>query len=172
MEHFVRPPIEVVCYTAGLLDGEGSIFHVVGKNRFGFSISQSSKNNGEDLCGWLKEQWGGIGYVHGQRRQWKGQERIQWHWIVAAAYEVQHGLGVTLPYLRVKRDAAERALAYIQQRLGDGVRYRWTAGENDYLRQHWEDHNDDIARAINRTPASIQHQRTVFGLASGSRSAF
>ena len=168
MEHFVRPPIEVICYTAGLLDGEGTIFKVIADNRFGFSISQSAKNNGENLCHWLKEQWGGIGNIHGQTRYWKGRAQIQWQWQINAAYEVQHGLRHMLPYLRVKRDGAERALAYIQQRLDDGTRYLWTPGENDYLREHWRESDHVIAQVINRTPTAIRHQRRVLGIAGDS----
>ena len=172
MEHFVRPPIEVVCYTAGLLDGEGTVFKVSAKNRFGFSLSQGSKNNGEDLCRWLKEQWGGIGNVNPQTRQWKGREQIQWHWQVNAAHEVQHGLGAMLPYLRVKRAAAERARAHIQQRLADGVRSVWTSGEIAYLREHWEESTEALAIAIDRTPDAIREQRRVLGLGHGARGTF
>ena len=171
MEHFVRPPIEIICYTAGLLDGEGSIFHVVGKNRFGYSLSQGEKNDGETLCRWLKEQWG-IGRVHPQQSNDFGRTHLQWHWIVNAAYEVQHGLGAMLPYLRVKRDAAERALAYIQQRLDDGVRSLWTPGEIAYLREHWEESTEALAIAIDRTPDAIREQRRVLGLGHGARGTF
>jgi len=164
MEHFVRPPIEVICYTAGLLDGEGSVFKVSSKNRFGFSLSQSIKNNGEDLCLWLREQWG-IGGVSPQTKEWPDKPpHIQWHWIVNAAYEVQHGLSAMLPYLRVKRERAELALAHFEERQAAGVRFFWTPGENAYLREHWREHNNDISRVIGRTPAAIARQRTNLGL--------
>ena len=163
MEHFVRPPIEVICYTAGLLDGEGSVFRVHGANRFGFSRSQSPKNNGEQLCRWLSEQWG-IGNVNPQTKRWGEQEHVQWHWTVNAAHEVQHGLGLMLPYLRVKREAAERALAHIQQRLADGVRFLWTPGEIAYLREHYDESDSSIGRVIKRSTNAIAAQRIVLGL--------
>ncbi len=169
MEHFVRPPIEVICYTAGLLDGEGSVFKVVSHNRFGFSLSQSEKNSGEQLCRWLAEQWGGIGHINGQTKRWNGRDHLQWHWTVNAAYEVQHGLGLMLPYLRVKRDSAERALAHIQQRLATGIRFIWTPGEIAYLREHWRESDRAIGRVINRTSDAVRHQRIVFGIPCGAR---
>ena len=169
MEHFVRPPIEVICYTAGLLDGEGSVFKVVSHNRFGFSLSQSEKNSGEQLCRWLAEQWGGIGHINGQTKRWNGRDHLQWHWTVNAAYEVQHGLGLMLPYLRVKRDSAERALAHIQQRLATGIRFIWTPGEIAYLREHYDESDSSIGRVIKRSTNAIAAQRIVLGLPRGAR---
>lgn len=50
MELFNKPTIEIICYTAGLFDGEGSIYYIKEDNRFGSTIAQAVSNNGEDLA--------------------------------------------------------------------------------------------------------------------------
>jgi hypothetical protein len=162
MEHYRPPAIEIICYTAGILDGEGSIYLVQEDNRFGFSISQSHKNDGEALCRWLCEQWG-CGNITVQTRGWNA-DNPQWHWSVAAAYQVQHILQCLLPYLRVKRRAAERALAHIDQRIASGVRFFLSAGEDQYIIDHSQESNGAIATALKRSRTAIREARERLGL--------
>ena len=162
MQHFNTPDVAIVAYTAGLLDGEGSIWAV--ENRFHTCITQSEGNDGEQLCRWLREQWG-IGSVNCQRKVRDARWWPMWSWNVAAGREVIHYLNAVLPYLRVKQRSAEQALAKLEKYcLTANRRFRWSAGEIEYLRANGHLTDTEIARALKRSRASVRDNREALGL--------
>jgi hypothetical protein len=162
MELFDRPSMEVVCYTAGLFDGEGSIWIQAQGNRYLCSISQGEVNDGESLCLWLQSSWG-FGRVNCQRKHWskRGEEHNQWHWNVNRARRVRFLLSTLLPYLHVKREAALRALAVVPP----DARYRWEPSEDRFIEANWgilsEGH---ISSLLSRTITAIRHRARLLGL--------
>lgn len=162
LELFPTPEIGIVGYTAGLIDGEGSIWWASGPNRFQLSIAQSEVNDGEQLVRWLAAEWQ-IGTVNKQLKQWASHGHYMWHWDVSDARGLQHVLAACLPYLRVKRDKAERCLIWVSQHIRDGARVRWAPGEDSYIRDHWRDEDIDIARVLGRAECGVRHRRRVLG---------
>ncbi len=168
MEHFATPSEGIVGYTAGLIDGEGSIYYLDGSNRFSCSVAQSETNNGEDLVRWLQHQWG-VGRVHCQRKRGSftssvGPSYDCWIWAINTARGLEHVLVTCLPYLRVKRHKAEGAITYTRARVASGSRVTWSPGEDAHLRAHWREHDRDIAAALGRPERSIRHRGRLLGL--------
>lgn len=155
MHHYQRPPIELVCYTAGLLDGEGSIG--IAGNRFNVSISQSEVNGGEALFARLRDEWGGLGSLFQSKpRSEYRQKHAVWIWTLGGVHQVEHVINHTLPYLRVKRGAAERLLKAIEDHHG---RREWSHGEIAFLRENADASSTWIARKLDRSPSGVRHQR-------------
>jgi hypothetical protein len=168
LDLFDRPPEGIVGYTAGLIDGEGSIYFVAGNNRFGCNVAQSAGNDGEELVRWLREQWG-IGTINCQRKASVDGNPPRnrsdcWIWAVNGGRELEWLLATCLPYLRVKRNKAERAVDLVRRRLDAGVRFAWTPGEDRYLSEHWREPDEDLAAAIRRPERSVRHRRRFLGL--------
>lgn len=162
MEWFVSPELAVIAYTAGLMDGEGSVsYHRKSSHcggRFSVSICQSDLNDGRTLCCWLQEEWG-VGRIYQRRLQYGAGPYSMWFWTVCPARDVQHLLSCLLPYLRVKRVAAEAALGDIEQRFAAGHRYHWAKRESEYLLAHWDETDQAVGQAIGRGERAIRHKR-------------
>lgn len=165
MQHYPTPDLWVIGYTAGIIDGEGSISAInsARKSRWRVQTSQADSNNGADLCHWLRDQWG-IGRVYHQA----GLCDVH-IWNVCRINEIEHLLGTCLPYLRVKRQRAQEVLDF----LGDKSEFRrgvWSAGELHYLRTNAGTKRvEDISVAINRSPNSVRAKRVELGLAAPPR---
>ncbi len=105
---------EEKAYIAGFLDGDGSIMAqlVYRKDyRLGYQIRTSvvfyQKTNHEDFLLWLQEQFG-YGYVRSRR------DGVS-EYAVVGFREVSHVLTLLYPFLRLKKELAERVLAIIRQ---------------------------------------------------------
>lgn len=160
LEIYRAPTLEIVCYTAGFFDGEGSIWLQTAGNRYYAGVSQSTSNDGERLMRWLQSEWA-VGTVNAQRKRHRGDEWIQWHWSVNAAREVRFFLGALLPYLHVKRTAAERALLIVPT----DRRTRWSPSEDRFIREQWAIASErDIAMRIERTETGLRHRARKLGL--------
>ena len=168
MDLFDRPSIELTCYTAGLFDGEGSIWVQRQGNRYLCGLSQGEVNDGRTLCEWLRASWG-IGTVNCQRKQWRGKEWAQWHWSINAAQEIRFFLSSLLPYLHVKRDSAIRALAAIPPDL----RAKWAVGEDRFVIASWGSLSEEqIGKALGRSEPSVRHRARRLGLPDKRNSDF
>lgn len=155
MQHYRTPSLEIICYTAGLLDGEGSIG--IAGNRFNVSISQSEGNDGEGLLKGIRDEWFGIGSLFRcEPRYAYRQKHAVWIWTLGGVHQVEHLIQCCLPYLRVKRAAAERLLIAIADHHG---RREWSAGEVAFLINHPEKKRGWIAKHLDRSPSSVAHKR-------------
>jgi hypothetical protein len=157
--HFATPPDRVIGYTAGFVDGEGSIS--LQGNRYQVTVSQSEINDGEAICRWLQETWG-FGIVYGQNKTFRHNYQ-QWMWSIAQARAVEHLLATCLPDLRVKRKKAIQALEWVQRHIAEGRRVHWSTGEDQWLLDHWDQADWQLAEAMGRTAVSIRHRRHRLG---------
>jgi hypothetical protein len=116
-----EPSIEVVAYTAGLIDGEGSVslaihhgVHDVNglPKRSPVLLVQLSMTH-ECTIRWLHEMWG-IGSVIMSYRPKRPNHNIAFSWRVYGE-KAAHLLSRVLPYLRAKRCQAELALLYMER---------------------------------------------------------
>ncbi len=108
--------VEVLAYTAGLLDGEGCI----GINRTCPNEMLTPKyvavtnigNTDYNMILWLQEQYGG--YVYPKTKNHQGCKDV-WGWQVnnRQAYDL---LTAVMPYLRSKRRQAELLITYWEER--------------------------------------------------------
>lgn len=165
MEHFVRPSEGIIGYTAGLLDGEGTIAWSEtpqkgtrgAGGRFVVNITQGVANDGDNLTRWLRDTWQ-LGTTSVQEPEgFSGRRHHQYYWHVGARREVYHLLTTCMPYLRVKRQRAEDCIAYIQTRID--TRTVWTAAEDIFLLDHNDEDPSKLAARLQRTPAAIRHRR-------------
>lgn len=169
---FRRPSEPVIGYTAGIIDGEGSIHFSkqAGRrsHRANVSVSQSEGNNGETLLRSLQADWG-IGTVCRQTKRGFAADPERnwpmWHWSVAALREVEYLLTECLPYLRVKSVRAVEAIAWCRERLASGARVRWAPGEDLFISEYWREHDAWIAEQIGRTEQAVRHRRVELGFA-------
>ncbi|MFF0395173.1 hypothetical protein ACFYSJ_05205 [Streptomyces sp. NPDC005248] len=151
--HFHTPTERVIAYTAGLIDGEGSV--CAQGNRYQINVTQSVVNDGEDLCRWFAKIWG-LGTVYGFD---KNMPNMQWAWHVAQARAVEHVLITCMPDLRVKRRQAVKALAWVQAHIAEGRRLAWTPGEERWLLDHWDAPDAELAASLGRSQHAIRHHR-------------
>jgi hypothetical protein len=107
----VIPCATDLAYLAGIIDGEGTIraFVAGGRNRVLVQVANTS----EDLIHWL-EQFGGKSYwdsCNPKRRRHKPCAA----WRVTRALDCFRLLSALRPYLRIKRAAADKAVACLQE---------------------------------------------------------
>ena len=100
-----------LAYTAGIVDGEGSIGFVRVEQRKRFQLVVSVTNTNEWLIRWLKFSFGGSIYV--ERR--KGKDKDLWFWQVNARKALEF-LKLILPYLKLKRPQAELGIKFTESR--------------------------------------------------------
>src|SRR5882724_3380120 len=109
---------EIIGYIAGLIDGEGCIW-LDFKGRFQLNVSQSENNKGEQLCKWIKRTLR-RGKCYPTKKNWRGRKWIQWSWQANRVRDVKFVLETCLPLLRVKRNAALRAIKGVEEFLNAG----------------------------------------------------
>lgn len=131
-------PIELVCYTAGLLDGDGYItWSREGRSKRGkgnpfMGITQSSVNDGQVLLQQIRDEWG-MGVVYTQRRVTNlGIDSTMYNWMVSGRMAVTDVLSELEPHLRVKSQKAAETLQRIRD-IGIWHQY-WSAAEDEFLR--------------------------------------
>jgi hypothetical protein len=94
-----------LAYIAGLMDGEGCL--TTQNDSFRLQIAMTD----EPVIRWLSEIGGTVSLrkIYGNRKQC-------WRWLVMAQSEVHQLLSALLPFLRVKKNLARRALEHIEHR--------------------------------------------------------
>jgi hypothetical protein len=107
----VANSIEVIAYSAGLMDGEGTI-HIGGRGRdYGIQVVAVNTNYG--VLEWLRAHWGGSIYeLTGNVRSHHDWSRC-WQWSLNNRADQQGFLIAVTPYLIIKRRAADLALAFL-----------------------------------------------------------
>lgn len=164
MQFRTPPPIEVIAYTAGIIDGEGYI-GAPGADNFRVSVSQAEKNNGEQLCEWLRDQWkmGLILTVH--RLTNLGIQSQMWVWQVGARRDVRYLLELTSPFLIIKRERAGDVVSLINSHIDDEQRWtNWTQAEDEYLTTNTLQPSKDIAAVLGRSHYAVKERRRKLGL--------
>ena len=106
-----RVQIAIDAYTAGIIDGEGSIImsRSSTKNKYGvfpyWTLKMQVVSCDEELVIWLKEQWGGA-YNRYARRGINHRPAYRW---TVVGDNMRAVLVATLPYLLLKKEKAEWA---------------------------------------------------------------
>ena len=112
--------IEQLAYTAGIVDGEGSVFITRHKNQryklgYNFEMKVSVVNTNEWLTLWLESQYGGWSYP---KKQVKGNKPT-YEWIISGPNAAEF-LEEILPYLHLKKPQAEIAINFQRKRHHGG----------------------------------------------------
>ena len=113
-----RHSSNTLAYTAGIMDGEGSISLIRKKtikiNRSGqtLALQISVVNTNEWLCNWLHFQFGGSVGIHALGTE-KHKRSFRWQITNRKAYSF---LTLILPYLQMKHPQAELALQFQRRR--------------------------------------------------------
>lgn len=99
---------------AGVFDGEGNIHIHLHTNKSG-KVSHSIRIGiGSTDILWLRnlrEEWGSVGSIGVMKRSRPSHHKPAENWSVSGK-EAQHILREILPYLRIKKERAELALAF------------------------------------------------------------
>lgn len=98
----------ILAYTAGILDGEGSIVNRHRPNAMRPTSFVSVVNTDRGLIDFLLSEFGGS--VHERTIQHLGKKPI-FDWHITRTRDVLAFLEALLPYLRIKRDKAVEAIA-------------------------------------------------------------
>ena len=115
-------------YAAGFLDGEGTIYILLHKPGNGkaprspsYILTITLSQTQEGVLGWLKERWGGS-VSSEPLRKW-GRRPI-WAWRVSSR-KAASLLTECLPYLQIKKRAAEIAIEFQAGKRPHGGAARW-----------------------------------------------
>lgn len=107
------PNKEVLAYTAGFLDGEGSIQINPSKNRKGgakyWCLTIQISSCVPEVLESLRKDWGNIGSITFWQPKNSPKRRIAYNWRIYSK-ECEIFLPPLLPYLRIKKAQAEVAL--------------------------------------------------------------
>lgn len=100
-----------LAYTAGIMDGEGSIGiarHNSSTARRGYTLELCVQVTSSDewLCQWLR-----FGYGGSLSHSSNSHGNPMWHWIIVARQAAVF-LRLVLPYLKLKRPQAEVAISF------------------------------------------------------------
>jgi len=114
-----KKTIEILSYTAGIIDGEGSICigrHKSKTNRSGYQIDLRVvvSNTNEWLCNWLQFQFDGS--VHLSHRRSSPKQKPAYQWCVASK-KAYLFLEQVSPYLQLKRQQAELAMTFQKRKF-------------------------------------------------------
>ena len=113
-------------YAAGIVDGEGSIgINSTPKHTW---LVISVANSDPRVCVWLADRYGGKVHQDKQRIRNGKSTRIMYHWQAGAATSGKF-LKVIHPYLVIKKEQADIALAFLMTKGKGGQRVE----PGDYL---------------------------------------
>ena len=115
-----------LAYTAGIIDGEGSIglyLNRCKKQKDFYQMRVTVRNTNEWLVQRLKITYGGYFYPsrYGDKEMAKNW-KPQWQWIIAANKALVF-LKLIYPYLRLKKPQAEVAIRFQEMRRGQGYHF-------------------------------------------------
>jgi len=110
----VRKRIDVVAYTAGILDGEGSIQINPSKRskdsqRY-WALTIQVSSGCEEMLQFLKKEWG-VGSITSWKPKGKKKYRRSYNWRLGSKAS-RELLTSVLPYLQIKHENAELALEF------------------------------------------------------------
>jgi hypothetical protein len=165
MGRHVPPPMEIVCWTAGFVDGEGWMGHRTGR-WFRMGVSQSDGNGGERVCRRLRDEWR-VGNLGSQDRVTNlGIQSLIWTWQVSARWDCHFVLATLLPYLRVKTSVAAEVIKAIEEHP---QRYRrWSPWEDEYLTANIEILTvSEIGATLERNNPSVWDRCKRLGIGQG-----
>lgn len=112
------PDVPILAYTAGLLDGEGSIQINGAKNgteggRSYWTLSVQICSVGEDFLEGVRARWHNIGAITYSKSRGSRAGRTIRNWRLYSA-QAEWFLAAILPYLRLKQEQARIALEFRQ----------------------------------------------------------
>lgn len=154
---------EFLAWLAGFFEGEGNFDtgFVNGKHpRALITISQTDKRPLEliqsRLGGYLK-------YRKYNNPSWKPL----WTWGTGKRFEAIKIVRVLLPYLRFKREKIEQKIKLVEnvpaKRPSISPR-RFSNGEIKFIRNHWRETDECVARALGRNLQTVRCKRLKLGL--------
>jgi len=113
----------VLAYTAGIMDGEGSISIARKPNKkvkrgYSLGLVVTVNNTEQWLTEWLKMQYGGVVCL---AKRGNKTEKPLWVWRIVAR-EASEFLKLVLPYLTIRRPHAENAIKFQEYRKLRGKR--------------------------------------------------
>ena len=116
----MRKGIALYAYTAGIIDGEGSIGleRCGGKKYNRYAIRVIVGNTNEWLCQLLAFSFGGSLHLRPSKNP---KHQDCWIWSISARQAATF-LSLVLPYLQIKRPQAELALSYQLRRHHCGIK--------------------------------------------------
>ncbi len=167
MEVYRTPDLGVIAYTAGIIDGEGTIMRKYNPSGSpSVSMCQSDKNKGEYLCNWLRNEWR-IGRI--TRREGANNlsnHYITWSWIIQARRDVLWILKLITPFLIVKQERAIIVISDIEKSIDDKQRWTiWTESEDKYLVENYQRLTiEQLSETLNRSSDSIMNRGRFLGL--------
>jgi len=114
-------PLEVIAYTAGIIDGEGYVG--IDKQCNGrwsngdpyYYARVAVSNTGNRLISWLQSNWGGS---VNHRTPSNPRANDIWVWVVSTGYSAEV-LSIVLPFLVLKRRQADTVMRF--SRLSSGI---------------------------------------------------
>jgi hypothetical protein len=98
-----------LAYLAGIIDGESHT--ALTKNREWLTPCVAIYNTSEKLMEWLCHEIGGSVFPSNRR------QKTDFTWQIRALLDVYLLLKAVLPYLKIKKEPAERILAYCEHKL-------------------------------------------------------
>jgi len=110
-----------LAYTAGIVDGEGSISIRRNKDKayragFGYMISVDVANKEEWLIKWLNFAHGGSTCLHRRKARWIERNwQDYWSWQISGPQAAEF-LRSILPHLNIKRPQAELAIKFQEEK--------------------------------------------------------
>ncbi len=112
--------IEQLAYTAGIVDGEGSIFiakHKSPRCKLGYTLDMkvSVVNTDEWLTLWLESQYGGRSYP----KKLIDGNKPAFEWIISGSHALDF-LEEIVPYLCLKKHQAEIAISFQKKKHWGG----------------------------------------------------
>lgn len=115
-----EPPQAIICYTAGLVDGEGSIQINPTKGSGGryWLLTVQVSGNGESFLKNLRAEWSGIGSLTYWKPRGAKPNRVSCNWRFYSG-TAEWFLRLLVPHLRVNKEQAEVALEF-RKYVGSG----------------------------------------------------
>ena len=112
----------ILAYTAGIVDGEGSISLTTGKRKtfkkgYAIYLKVTVANTNEWLINWLKMQFGG--YISCRSNMSNPKWKVAWAWEIQQASALSF-LELILPYLNLKKPQAELAIKFQRAKYRGG----------------------------------------------------
>lgn len=149
-------------YIAGFFDGEGHVSLIPSIHRCALSLTQSTKQDRVlfEIQAFLREE-GIPSQIH--HPQLRGAQLPVRHLLITNAAAIAHCLERMLPFLIVKRSAAEQALSYVKNVLARR-RFRQERGQQWIVEYKAGDSTITIARRHAVTPAAIKWTLKKYGV--------
>lgn len=114
---FFTPPLDIVIYTAGIFDGEGTISLGKQHKTNGIVLRASISSTDIDFLYRIRQDWGNLGSIYVRKAVRRPKQKIEGSWRMSSQ-QVRHFLALLEPYLRIKRDRARLVLDIPERKKG------------------------------------------------------